>query len=102
MIDRHRGDIAAYSHPENKVALAFVEGLNKTIQVCSSVVPMPCAMRSACDSRCSRACCRSSEAIKIYPHELKKIHQMLRHPPNTFSVICDHEKYPWYCKQPEN
>jgi len=33
MIDRHWAGIAAYCHPENKVALGFVEGLNNKIRV---------------------------------------------------------------------
>ena len=33
MIDRHWDGLAAYCHPENKVGLGFVEGLNNTIPV---------------------------------------------------------------------
>jgi transposase len=33
MIERHWGGIAAYSRPENKVSLGFVEGLNNKIRV---------------------------------------------------------------------
>jgi transposase len=33
MIDRHWSGIAAYCHPENKVALGYVEGLNNKIRV---------------------------------------------------------------------
>lgn len=33
MIDRHRGGIAVYRHPKNKVSLGFVEGLNNKIRV---------------------------------------------------------------------
>ena len=33
LIDRHWGGIAAYCHPDNKVALGFVEGLNNKIRV---------------------------------------------------------------------
>ena len=33
MIDRHWAGIAAYSKPENKVALGFVEGVNNKIRV---------------------------------------------------------------------
>jgi len=33
MIDRHWDGIATYCHPENKVALGFVEGLNNKIRV---------------------------------------------------------------------
>jgi transposase len=33
MIDNHWSGIAAYCHPENKVALGFVEGLNNKIRV---------------------------------------------------------------------
>jgi transposase len=33
MIERHWGGIAAYCHPQNKVALGFVEGLNTKIRV---------------------------------------------------------------------
>lgn len=33
MIDRHWDGIAAYCHPENKVSLGFVEGLNNKIRV---------------------------------------------------------------------
>ena len=33
MIDRHWDGIAAYCHPENKVGLGFVEGLNNKIRV---------------------------------------------------------------------
>jgi transposase len=33
MIDRHWDGIAAYCHPENKIALGFVEGLNTKIRV---------------------------------------------------------------------
>ena len=33
MIDRHQDAIAAYCHPENTVALGFVEGLNSKIRV---------------------------------------------------------------------
>ena len=33
MIDRHWDGIAAYSKPENKVSLGFVEGLNNKIRV---------------------------------------------------------------------
>jgi transposase len=33
LIDRHWDGIAAYCHPENKVALGFVEGLNNKIRV---------------------------------------------------------------------
>ena len=33
MIERHWEGIAAYCHPENKVALGFVEGLNNKIRV---------------------------------------------------------------------
>jgi len=33
MIARHWGGIAAYCHPQNKVALGFVEGLNNKIRV---------------------------------------------------------------------
>ena len=33
MIERHWDGIAAYSHPENKVSLGFVEGLNNKIRV---------------------------------------------------------------------
>jgi len=33
MIDRHWDGIAAYCHPENKVALGFVEGLNNKVRV---------------------------------------------------------------------
>jgi len=33
MIDRHWEGIAAYCHPENKVALGFVEGLNNKVRV---------------------------------------------------------------------
>ena len=33
MIERHWDGIAAYCHPENKVALGFVEGLNNKIRV---------------------------------------------------------------------
>jgi transposase len=33
MIERHWDGIAAYCHPENKVALGFVEGLNNMIRV---------------------------------------------------------------------
>lgn len=33
MVDRHWGGIAAYTHPDNKVALGFVEGLNNKIRV---------------------------------------------------------------------
>lgn len=33
MIDSHWGGIAAYCHPDNKVALGFVEGLNNKIRV---------------------------------------------------------------------
>ena len=33
MIDRHWDGIAAYCHPDNKVALGFVEGLNNKIRV---------------------------------------------------------------------
>jgi transposase len=33
MIDRHWDGIAAYCHPENKVALGFVEGVNNKIRV---------------------------------------------------------------------
>ena len=33
LIDRHWDGIAAYCHPDNKVALGFVEGLNNKIRV---------------------------------------------------------------------
>jgi transposase len=33
MIERHRGGIAAYCQPQNKVALGFVEGLNNKVRV---------------------------------------------------------------------
>jgi transposase len=33
MVERHWAGIAAYCHPENKVALGFVEGLNNKIRV---------------------------------------------------------------------
>lgn len=33
MIERHWEGIAAYSHPENKISLGFVEGLNNKIRV---------------------------------------------------------------------
>ena len=33
MVDRHWDGLAAYCHPENKVALGFVEGLNNKIRV---------------------------------------------------------------------
>jgi len=33
MIDRHWDAIAAYCHPENRVPLGFVEGLNNKIRV---------------------------------------------------------------------
>ena len=33
LIDRHWDGIAAYRHPDNKVALGFVEGLNNKIRV---------------------------------------------------------------------
>ena len=33
MIDRHWDGIAAYCHPDNKVALGFVEGLNNKVRV---------------------------------------------------------------------
>ena len=33
LIERHWEGIAAYCHPENKVALGFVEGLNNKIRV---------------------------------------------------------------------
>ena len=33
MIDRHWDGIAAYSRPENKISLGFVEGLNNKIRV---------------------------------------------------------------------
>lgn len=33
MIERHWDGIVAYCHPENKVALGFVEGLNNKIRV---------------------------------------------------------------------
>lgn len=33
MIERHWDGIAAYSRPENKIALGFVEGLNNKIRV---------------------------------------------------------------------
>jgi transposase len=33
MIDRHREGIASYCHPENKVSLGLVEGLNNTNRV---------------------------------------------------------------------
>ena len=33
MIDRHWDGIAAYCHPENRVPLGFVEGLNNKIRV---------------------------------------------------------------------
>jgi transposase len=33
LIERHWGGIAAYCHPENKVSLGFVEGLNNKIRV---------------------------------------------------------------------
>jgi len=33
MIERHWGGLAAFCHPENKVALGFVEGLNTKIRV---------------------------------------------------------------------
>ena len=33
MIERHWDGIAAYSRPENKVSLGFVEGLNNKIRV---------------------------------------------------------------------
>jgi len=33
MIERHWDGIAAYSKPENKVSLGFVEGLNNKIRV---------------------------------------------------------------------
>ena len=35
MIEEHWDGIAAYCHPENKVALGFVEGLNNKIRVAS-------------------------------------------------------------------
>jgi len=33
MIDRHWDGIASYCHPENKVSLGLVEGLNNKIRV---------------------------------------------------------------------
>lgn len=33
LVDRHWDGIAAYCHPDNKVALGFVEGLNNKIRV---------------------------------------------------------------------
>lgn len=33
MIDRHWAGIASYCHPENKVSLGLVEGLNNKIRV---------------------------------------------------------------------
>jgi transposase len=33
MIERHLDGVAAYSRPENKVSLGFVEGLNNKIRV---------------------------------------------------------------------
>ena len=33
MIERHWDGIAAYTRPENKVSLGFVEGLNNKIRV---------------------------------------------------------------------
>jgi transposase len=33
MITRHWDGIAAYGHPQNKVALGFVEGVNNKIRV---------------------------------------------------------------------
>lgn len=33
MIERHWGDIVSYCHPENKVSLGFMEGLNNKIRV---------------------------------------------------------------------
>ncbi len=33
MLDRHWESIAAYCHPENKVSLGLVEGLNNKIRV---------------------------------------------------------------------
>jgi len=33
MIDRHWEGLASYCHPENKVSLGLVEGLNNTIRV---------------------------------------------------------------------
>jgi transposase len=33
MIERHWDGVEAYSHPENKVSLGFVEGVNNKIRV---------------------------------------------------------------------
>jgi transposase len=36
MIERHWNGVAVYCHPENKISLGFVEGLNNKIRVIQS------------------------------------------------------------------
>lgn len=51
MIERHWDGIAAYSRPENKVSLGFVEGLNNKICVIQRMAPIMRAMRHYKSSR---------------------------------------------------
>jgi transposase len=57
MIDRHGDGIASYCHPENKVSLGLVEGLNNKIHVSSSVGPTAIVMRTTSNSKSSRPSC---------------------------------------------
>ena len=71
MIEKHWDGIAAYSRPENKVSLGFVEGLNNKIRV---IQRRAYGLRDEEYLRLKILilCCRSCENIKIYPLEFTK------------------------------
>src|SRR5206468_2702651 len=76
MIERHWEGIAAYSQPENTVALGFVEGLN-TRSGSSNGARMASATRSTCGSRSSPPCCHPfslTGSRENDPHESPKTH----------------------------
>ena len=66
MIENHWAGIARYCHPENKVALGFVEGLNNK-SASSKEGPTGCVTKSTCVSKSSPACSLRPETAKSYP-----------------------------------
>jgi hypothetical protein len=76
MIERHWDGVAAYSRPENKVSLGFVERLTTRFELFKDAATV-FETKNTCVSKVSLRCCRSCDNIKIYPIEFTKNHHLL-------------------------
>jgi len=69
MIEKHWDGVAAYSKPQNKVSLGFLEGLNNKIRVIQGE-PMDHGMRNILSSKYLLACLRKHKKCSKLPTRL--------------------------------